>query len=55
MFLAANVTVGPLESSPNKTRGSIFIPEEGVDPVAYAPYARALALQGYFAIILNDR
>ncbi|GAQ86509.1 hypothetical protein KFL_002930060 [Klebsormidium nitens] len=54
-FLAGNVTISYLSGGPNVTRGVIFLPEDGVDPIAYAPYARATALSsGHFVVIAAD-
>lgn len=53
--MASDATRSPLTGGPNLTRGSIFIPEQDVDPAAYAPYARAVALLGYLAVIVDSR
>ncbi|GBG61247.1 hypothetical protein CBR_g19779 [Chara braunii] len=38
----------------NATSGIVIIPEKGVDPRAYAPYARAMTAAGAFAVIVTD-
>jgi hypothetical protein len=55
-FLADNVTISYLSGGSNVTRGVIFLPENGVNPIAYAPYARATALSTeYFVVIAGNR
>lgn len=39
-FLSTSNSASPLEGGPNVTRGIVILPETGVSPEAYAPYAR---------------
>ena len=39
-FLSTNHSASPLVGGPNITRGIVILPETGVAPEAYAPYAR---------------
>lgn len=39
-FLSTNNSASPLVGGPNVTRGIVILPETGVSPEAYAPYAR---------------
>jgi hypothetical protein len=42
-FLSTNNSASPLVGGPNVTRGIVILPETGVAPEAYAPYARGNA------------
>lgn len=39
-FYFENPTLSQLNGGPNVTRGLVFLPDDGIDPAAYAPYAR---------------
>lgn len=43
-FLSTNNSASPLVGGPNVTRGIVILPETGVAPEAYAPYARGISV-----------
>ncbi|CAM6085646.1 unnamed protein product [Calypogeia fissa] len=52
-FYFRNPALSPVIGGPNVTRGLVILPEDGIKPAAYAPYARQVALYGYYVIIVN--
>nr|PNR51596.1 hypothetical protein PHYPA_010783 [Physcomitrium patens] len=52
-FLGTNATVSSILRGPKMSRGLVIMPEAGVAPEAYAPFARVVALYGYHATIVE--
>ncbi|CAM6091787.1 unnamed protein product [Calypogeia fissa] len=53
-FYFRNPALSQLVGGPNVTRGLVILPADGIDAAAYAPYARAVALYGYYVVIVKE-
>ncbi|CAM6085633.1 unnamed protein product [Calypogeia fissa] len=53
-FYFHNPALSEMVGGSNVTRGLVILPEDGIEAAAYAPYARAVALFGYYVVIVSE-
>jgi len=54
LYTATGFNLPISQGGPTTSRGLIFIPEDGVEATAYAPYASAVARTGHYVVVLDN-
>lgn len=54
LYTATGFNLPISQGGPTTSRGLVFIPEDGVEATAYAPYASAVARTGHYVVVLDN-